>query len=82
MLNVKIEGAPVSDDGEESEEEPEKDEKTKGGGLGGIGTKKAQEKVEIETIDDRVFVCLGKTNDGTDKRQVWVMTINRTFDQV
>ena len=33
-------------------------------------------------MDDRVFVCLGKSTDGLEKRQIWVMTINRTFDTV
>ena len=41
-----------------------------------------EDNIETETIDDRVFVCLGKSTDGEDKTQVWVMTINRKFDEV
>ena len=46
--------------------------------------KKEEKKVEVkkDTIDDRVFVCLGKAVDGTDKKYIWVMTISRDFQDV
>jgi hypothetical protein len=39
-----------------------------------------EEKNKKDTMDDRVFVCLGTPLDGT--RQVWVMTIDKTFEHV
>ena len=45
-------------------------------------TKDKDDKGDDETIDDRVFVCMGKTTDGTDKRQIWVMTISRDLEEV
>ena len=27
-------------------------------------------------------MCLGRTNDGQDKRQVWVMTIDRSYTDI
>ena len=41
-----------------------------------------KEKKADEDIDDRVFICMGKSSDGFEKIQVWVMTINRTYDTV
>jgi hypothetical protein len=57
---------------------------TKPGGLGGLSLGKGKDVVEavVETVDDRVFVCLGKSLDGLDTRHVWVMTINRTWDTI
>ena len=34
----------------------------------------------VETIDDRVFICMGRSQDGLGKVSIWVMNFNRTFD--
>lgn len=34
------------------------------------------------TIDDRVFVCLGRSIDGSNKTHIWVMTISRNWETV
>ena len=38
-------------------------------------------KKKKDTIDDRVFVCLGASIDGS-KKNIWVMTISRNFENV
>jgi hypothetical protein len=53
-----------------------------GGGLGGLGGKQEEEEAVQETVDDRTFICLGKSVDGLDTRYIWVMTINRDWDTV
>jgi hypothetical protein len=35
---------------------------------------------EEDNIDDRVFVCLGKTRQGS--KHAWVLTIDKEFSQV
>jgi len=92
LLNVKIEGPDgagdepnegADEDGGPAQTEEPTATTTKVGGLGGIGGGgKKDKKDESETIDDRVFVCMGKATDGSDKKQIWVMTINRTFNEV
>jgi hypothetical protein len=47
-----------------------------------LGTKKEEEAAVQDTVDDRVFVCLGKSLDGLETRYVWVMTINREWDTI
>ena len=42
----------------------------------------SKEEEATETIDDRVFVCMGKSQDGLNTVNVWVMALNRTFDTV
>ena len=44
--------------------------------------KDGEPEMPNETVDDRVFVCIGKTTDVIERKAVWVMTINRTFDTV
>lgn len=34
-----------------------------------------------DSINDRVFVCYGMSSDGYE-RKVWVMTLNRSYDEV
>ena len=86
---------PHPDDGAEKivGELTTKGETTTGGGGDGTPDTKAEEtKTEEkkdkkkgdlpnETIDDRVFVCIGKTPDELE-RKVWVMTYDRTFNIV
>ena len=69
LLEIDI-GEGTKEEDEEEEDVAETDEKTK------------EEGKEPETIDDRVFVCLGKSTDGLDKIQIWVMTVNKTFDTI
>lgn len=76
-------------DGDEEEkaniEGAETKEGTDGGTTEGKTEKeddKKKEEAEKDNVDDRVFVCMGKATDGSEKKQVWVMTINRTFDEV
>jgi len=66
LLDVKIEGA---DEGNDSDDKEDEKPETKGPdltkGIGGfLGKKEEVKEKEQETIDDRVFVCLGKTLDG------------------
>jgi hypothetical protein len=81
LLNVKIDKKLPGQEEEEADEEEQEEAPTAQATSVGFGSKK-EEKVEVETIDDRVFICLGKSTDGLEKKQVWVMTINRTFDTV
>mmetsp|Transcript_35916 Transcript_35916/g.55149 ORF Transcript_35916/g.55149 Transcript_35916/m.55149 type:complete len:316 (-) Transcript_35916:1188-2135(-) len=64
-----------SPDGETKQEEEKKEEEKPTDDKDGPS-------VVTDTVDDRVFVCLGKSTDGQEKRQIWVMTINRTFDTI
>jgi hypothetical protein len=36
---------------------------------------------EEKSLNDRVFVCLGKLRE-KKKHHAWVMTINKTFDEI
>jgi hypothetical protein len=93
LLNVQIEKPSEKGEGGETKEGNQEEEQptttggaptTKAGGIGGMGLPggKSDKKEDEETIDDRVFVCMGKATDGTEKRQIWVMTISRDFEEV
>ena len=62
-----------------SEENQEEEKET--------GDKEEEKEQDItekykDSIDDRVFVCMGKANDESGKRNTWVMTIDRRFETV
>ena len=68
----------------EAEEEKKEGEEEKGDDEAAEGEEeeKKDEPEKDDSIDDRVFVCLGKHADGSEKRLIWVMTINRTYDTI
>jgi hypothetical protein len=80
LLTVNVPGGGAE---EKEEEEETKDETKKETTEGKTEEKKEGEPEEkVDTVDDRVFVCIGKTMDVIERKALWVMTINRTFDTV
>ena len=69
LLDVGIKNEDDSDEAEEEKEEEGKE-----------GEKGEGPPEEDETVDNRVFICIGRNN--SNQRQIWVMTINRAFDTV
>eukprot|EP00919_Chromeraceae_sp_WS-2016_P014337 GHVR01033723.1.p1 GENE.GHVR01033723.1~~GHVR01033723.1.p1 ORF type:complete len:270 (+),score=49.81 GHVR01033723.1:506-1315(+) len=78
LLTVDVGTSKTEGDDAETADGTTKDEDTKDKTEG----KDGEEGKTNETVDDRIFVCLGKTTDGSEKRQIWIMTINRTFDEI
>ena len=81
LLTVDVPGQETKKDDDETGGGPETGGETKSPDEV-AETKKEESKEEIpDTVDDRVFVCLGKAIDVPDLKQVWIMTINRAFNE-
>ena len=87
MLAIDVE----KDNGEglkyeaEEDEESQTAEATASGKTKGVINKVEYveaEKEDKSNVDDRVFICMGKSATDSDQKHVWVMTINKTFDEV
>ena len=78
LLTVNVPGQETKKEDDETGGGPETNGETKSPDEAPEATKKEETKEEVpDTVDDRVFVCLGKATDVPEKKQVWVMTINR-----
>jgi hypothetical protein len=69
-------------DGEDEEDGEERPSTGKTKAIINKITEKETEKEAVSNVDDRVFLCLGKAAPDSDQKHVWVMTINKTFDEV
>ena len=54
----------------------------RGGGKDGKGGDGEMDNDENESIEERVFVCVGRMKKGGQKQAVWVMTINQDWNGV
>ena len=45
-------------------------------------SKKSKIQDQDSSIEDRVFVCLGRSREHGGKSHAWVMTLSKAFDQV
>ena len=81
LLTVNVPGGGGEEEKEEGEETKDAED-TKGETADGKTDGKEEKPEVVETVDDRVFVCIGKTTDIIERKAVWVMTINRTFNTV
>ena len=86
LLTVDVPGG----GGEETKDEEDTKDESKAGADGKEttdgkdatdGKEKTQEEAE-DTVDDRVFICIGKTAELIERKTLWVMTINRTYDTI
>ena len=76
------EGEEGDNDNEEEEEEEEEMEIAEEEEEEDAGSKKKKKDInEVASINDRVFICLGRKMD-YGEMHAWVMTINKTYDVV